>query len=165
MRIALILLLLFLNCSLQGQDFQLVGTVKDSETEIPITGLNIQIEGTRIRTASNLDGSYILKGIPAGKHTILLSHPEYKPTKVILEITSNMNYNFQLDGNGDVLRNVVIKTRRAADSEASARADERLTMRVLNVVSGREIELSPDITVANVAQRISGGIIGKKQQR
>jgi outer membrane cobalamin receptor len=156
MRSAILLLLLTLTGSTFAQTYQLEGVVTDSETKVPLTGVNVHLEGTRLKTSSNLDGSYLLRNIPAGKYVLRISYPGYQEKKAPIEINADMRYDIQLEESSDVLRDVTIKTRRAADSEAAARAEEKLTMRVLNVVSGREIELSPDITVANVAQRVSG---------
>ena len=41
-------------------------------------------------------------------------------------------------------------------TEAGARLIERNAMNVVNVMSARVMELSPDVTVANVLQRMSG---------
>ncbi len=45
---------------------------------------------------------------------------------------------------------------REKNGDASARNIEKASDRVMNLVSARAIEISPDITVANVIQRISG---------
>jgi outer membrane receptor for ferrienterochelin and colicin len=50
----------------------------------------------------------------------------------------------------------VVTNTRLGNTEASARATERNAMNVMNVISAREIEFSPDVTVANVVQRVSG---------
>ena len=47
------------------------------------------------------------------------------------------------------------------NSETSARFTEKSALQVVNVVSAQTIELSPDLTIANVVQRMSGVTIEK----
>ena len=55
-----------------------------------------------------------------------------------------------------LLGEVTVVATNPGRSEAGARAIERKAMNVVNVMSAKAIELSPDITVANVIQRMSG---------
>jgi outer membrane cobalamin receptor len=139
-----------------GQNYHIEGTIQDGENQLPLTGVNLRIEGTNIKTSSNLDGTYLLKNIQAGNYILRITFPGYKERKEALNVQANTRLDYQLNAIEDVMRDITIRVRRAEDNEASARATEKLTMKVMNVVSGREIELSPDITVANVVQRISG---------
>lgn len=54
------------------------------------------------------------------------------------------------------LDEVVVVASNPGRTEAGARGIERQAMNVVNVMSAKAIELSPDITVANVIQRMSG---------
>ena len=55
-----------------------------------------------------------------------------------------------------VLEGVTVIANNPGRTEAGARGIERAAMNVVNVMSAKAIELSPDITVANVIQRMSG---------
>lgn len=55
-----------------------------------------------------------------------------------------------------VLEGVTVVATNPGRTEAGARGIERSAMNVVNVMSAKAIELSPDITVANVIQRMSG---------
>ncbi len=54
------------------------------------------------------------------------------------------------------LEGVTIIAANPGRTEAGARGIEKQAMNVVNVMSAKAIELSPDITVANVIQRMSG---------
>ena len=55
-----------------------------------------------------------------------------------------------------VLEGITVVATNPGRTEAGARNIERQSMNVVNVMSAKAIELSPDITVANVIQRMSG---------
>ena len=54
------------------------------------------------------------------------------------------------------LGEVIVQARTARGSDAQARLREKNAQNTMNVVSAKSMELSPDITVANVIQRVSG---------
>lgn len=54
------------------------------------------------------------------------------------------------------LMEVSIKSKGAGSSDGEARRIEQNASQVMNIISGKAIELSPDLTVANVMQRVSG---------
>ena len=47
------------------QNISIKGVVKDSETNTPISGVTVSIEGTNLATKTNTDGSYELKNVPS----------------------------------------------------------------------------------------------------
>ena len=54
------------------------------------------------------------------------------------------------------INEVVIIGETGGRTDNSARAIEKFSMNVVNVVSARSIEISPDMTVGNVISRVSG---------
>jgi len=141
-----------------GQTINLSGTVLDAEESIPLTGAIVGLVNSKYHTVTGLDGSFVLKDIDSGQYTLKVSFLGYKDyTKVLnidknlssLEITLTSSATEQLEG-------IEVVASKAIDSEASARSTEYESMKVINVISAKEIEVSPDITVANVVQRISG---------
>jgi len=63
----------------------IAGTVLDNKTGEPLTGVEIQIEGTNLKTYTDFDGKFALDGISSGQYTIsanLISYQENE-TKTI----------------------------------------------------------------------------------
>ncbi|WP_107038417.1 TonB-dependent receptor [Brumimicrobium mesophilum] len=155
-KLLIISLLLFTSLTLSAQTHTLSGKIFEKETEQPITGAKIILTGTNYRAISGLDGSYIIKNIPKGDYELTASFISYENYKQTIEISSDTEIKILLTSEVTEIEGVSIIANRSIDSEASARATEKNAMNVLNVISAKEIEVSPDITVANVVQRVSG---------
>ncbi|MGQ1945636.1 carboxypeptidase-like regulatory domain-containing protein [Geofilum sp. OHC36d9] len=68
----------------------IAGTVLDNKTGEPLTGVEIQIEGTDVKTYTDFDGKFAMEGISSGQYTIsanLISYQENE-TKTI-RVNSN----------------------------------------------------------------------------
>ena len=74
----------------------------------------------------------------------------------MVKASSNELILFNLDSDTQVLKDVTVIAHNPGRTEAGARGIEKQAMNVVNVMSAKAIELSPDITVANVIQRMSG---------
>jgi hypothetical protein len=136
------------------------GKVVDAATNEPIIGANIRIESQRLYAVSGLDGTYSLKGVPIGEHQLTISYVTFKTqTKTIRFLADNETLALLIPletASTQNLSEVVVTAKRDGSSDRSARDFERTAPQVTNIVSGRTIELSPDLTVANVIQRVSG---------
>ena len=128
------------------------GVVSDEFTEAPIASCEIISESGEILGISRLDGSFELK--ISEVRFVQFIHPEYTSKKVEIS-TAQFNRvtlvlsEIQMDG-------VNISTKKDQGSELSARLSEKTSLTTKNIISSQEIEISPDITVANVIQRVSG---------
>jgi outer membrane receptor protein involved in Fe transport len=79
---------------------KLAGTVKAAETGEALPGANIQIVGTKLGAATDLDGVYYILNIPPGKYELSASMIGYKTMKVIDVIVNTgrtTNINFKLE--------------------------------------------------------------------
>ncbi|MBN2281694.1 MAG: TonB-dependent receptor [Candidatus Marinimicrobia bacterium] len=62
----------------------LMGTVKDSESNAPLVGVNVMVTNTTIGTATNLQGEFILPKVPAGPISLSISMMGYRTEKIDL---------------------------------------------------------------------------------
>jgi hypothetical protein len=132
------------------------GVVTEKNTKEPLLGTVIGLIGTSYYTTSGLDGSYVLKNIPTGTYEVEVRFISYETLNQSITIESNTQLNFELFSKDFSVGEIEIRATRDLSSEQSARKSEKLSMNVINVISSKEIEVSPDITVANVIQRVSG---------
>src|SRR6202034_227995 len=66
------------------------GKISDSQTGEPMSGATVSLEHTPYKTIVNLDGSFILRNIPAGKYEIEASTIGYEKSKEIdVELSSD----------------------------------------------------------------------------
>ena len=135
------------------------GHVYDKKTGEALVGASVRLENTDKTTMTGLDGSFEFKKVNAGPAVLKVSYVTYKTftqqINVLNEDNPSINVYLSEAGNND-LNEVVIGAKQDGGSENTARKLEQKSLQVMNVVSGRAMEISPDLTVANVVQRVSG---------
>lgn len=139
------------------------GSAKDAKTGEELIGATIYIKELKVGTVSGLDGSYILKSIPKGNYTIQCSYVSYQTIerKILVAETGDQNADFGLIPQNTELDEVNVVAHSDKSTDVSARSSERNSNQVINVVSAKTIELSPDLNVANALQRMSGVTLDK----
>lgn len=137
------------------------GTITDSLSDELLISAHVNFNNletdTNYATVTGLNGSYYFSDIPAGEYRVTISYVGYLPIteNITLEQGQNRTFDFELMPDEQTLSEIVVfGDRRGTDSHA--RSIERRSVNVTNIVSARQIQLSPDITVANVIQRVSG---------
>jgi TonB-dependent receptor len=137
----------------------LKGYVYDQKTGEALVGATVNIAGTDKVSRTGLDGSFEFKHPATGKFTLTVSYVSYKTFTQEINVLSEDNPIIKIylsETKDNDLNEVVIASKGDASSEKTARRIEQQSAQLMNVVSGRAIETSPDLTVANVIQRISG---------
>ena len=133
----------------------LKGKIKDAKTGEEIIGASVVVKEEPSKGAvTGLDGSFSLS-VNRPTFTIVCTYIGYKNYE--MKVTSkDADIEIPLTSDDVLLGEVTVVATNPGRSEAGARAIERKAMNVVNVMSAKAIELSPDITVANVIQRMSG---------
>ncbi|HTJ49363.1 MAG TPA: TonB-dependent receptor, partial [Cyclobacteriaceae bacterium] len=129
------------------------------ENKSPLIGASIVLNGSQQYVLSGLDGSYVISNITPGEHTLRASYVGYNTQEKLISFKGESEVvitDFQLEPDPKVLGEIVISANAEGGSDIEARKSEKTANQVMNIVSAKTIELSPDITVANVIQRVSG---------
>ena len=58
------------------------GIVRDKDTGQPLSGAQVQIEGTRLGNITNADGYYFILNIPPGQRSLIFTFTGYQKTTV-----------------------------------------------------------------------------------
>ncbi|MGX7685694.1 TonB-dependent receptor domain-containing protein [Flectobacillus roseus] len=139
------------------QNFQLHGSVADQQTGEPLVGAVVRAVPQGVYDVVGLDGNFRIKGLKKGTHTIKVSYVGYQSFEETIEISQHTNRKIQLKPHANqTLEEVVVSANSDKSSELAARSTERNALQLMNIVSGKAIEISPDLTVANLVQRVSG---------
>jgi outer membrane receptor protein involved in Fe transport len=134
------------------------GKLLDENNE-PLVGAHVYLKDNSKYTIVGMDGSFTLHGVPTGKATIVASFVGYAVQEREINIAQEdevIMQDFHLEPDQKILQEIVVSGSFDQGSDRLARKSEREANSVINIVSAKTIELSPDITVANVAQRVSG---------
>ncbi|MDR0507671.1 MAG: TonB-dependent receptor [Dysgonamonadaceae bacterium] len=131
------------------------GTITDFQTGEELIGATIVWkENPIVGTVSGLDGSFRLESA-VNTGTLIFRYIGYETFEYSVT-GGDSELTIMLKPSVRQINEVSVYSYAANDSENGARNIEKLATSVMNVVSAKAIEISPDITVANVVQRISG---------
>ena len=157
LRSAILTLFLFLCHSiLFAADIR--GYVYDRNSREQLIGATITFNPGSLKTITALDGSFNLKNIKEGTYRVKISFVDYKDLDTSISITNSgkAGLTFYLLPKSTQLSGVVISKALNGGSDEFALRKEQYANSIVNIMSAHAIDISPDITVANVMQRISG---------
>lgn len=129
------------------------GTVNCAETGEELIGATLVWKGNPGKgTVTGLDGSFSIENIASD--ILVFSYMGYETHEYAVK-SANSKLAISLNPASQEIDEIVT-TSNIRNTESSARLFERNSTAVVNAVSARSIEISPDLTVANVIQRMSG---------
>lgn len=131
----------------------ITGTVKDAATGEELIGAAVYIEQSPSNAVTTgLDGSFRLDtDIVSPK--VVCSYLGYD-TKIV-EGPFQHSVTIEMTETAIQLADVVVSAS-AGNTESGARMIERQAVNIVNVLSGKAMELAPDVTVGNIIQKMSG---------
>jgi len=135
------------------------GFITDKATGEPLIGATVTIDSNAaLATATGLDGSYELKNVTTGAHILMVRYPFYTALRQPVTLTDDhaATMNIALSASANTLNSVDVTAHYRSGSDEEALHLEKNADVIQNIVSAKTIELLPDITVANVLQRVSG---------
>lgn len=143
--------------SVQAQNQNVRGVIVEKSTNAPLTGATISDQDMRYAGVAGLDGSFIIRNVRPGTYTFTVNYIGFRPQQLNVTVsTSEIVLTIALESQALELDELLVAGRRVNNTDESARNSERNADNVMNVIAARSIEVSPDITVANVIQRVSG---------
>ncbi|MDE3248122.1 MAG: carboxypeptidase-like regulatory domain-containing protein, partial [Bacteroidota bacterium] len=134
------------------------GRIFDAQTGEQLVGATIVLQPAGKHVLSALDGGYAFKDISTGNYTLSVSFTGYRNIDTSFTIGGNdrLVLNLFLTTSNSNLANVIVSSSKNGGSDEFAKRREQSVSNIVNIVSAHSIAVSPDITVANVVQRISG---------
>ncbi len=152
----LVALVFFANVSFAGT---IKGVITDWKSNEPLVGATVFINGTKYGAVSGLDGSFEIKNVTPGSYDLSYKYVNYTSGNKTVTISSAeevVKLSIAAVPASRQLNEVVVKGAHDRESDLNARKTEQNADQVMNIISANAIKLSPDITVANVLQRVSG---------
>ena len=135
----------------------IVGQVTDANSEQPLPGANVVVEGTTIGTATDADGRYRLPELSAGTVQLVVSYIGYAEQTVSVTVsggeTARQNIALQpMSFTGEEV--VVLGVR--AQGQAKALSQQKNAANITNVVAADQIGRFPDASAPDALQRVPG---------
>lgn len=139
------------------------GTVTDEKTGEPMQGATVVLKDSGKKQYVQLDGKFSFKSLAPGTYTIEISFTNYSTHEETVTVSAGKTsiINVLMTAETVELSNVVVNSGANASGEKNIRALEKNSNQLVNIVSAKNMQLLPDITVANVLQRVSGVTVEK----
>ena len=137
------------------------GRVLDANSGEPLVGATVTLN--KQSTYVKLDGTYQFKSTNVGKSVITVTYTGYiTESKEIQIVNTNETkiVDINLRSTSVNLSSVTVSSSNKENDNAIRRL-EKVADPIINVLSAKNIQLLPDITVANALQRVSGVTIEK----
>ena len=134
----------------------LKGQITDAATAEPLAGATVSIEELGQHKLARLDGRFTFQHLRAGKYTVKVSYEGYQASTTSVDVTAGDGKEIALSLQVVTKELSVVTITGGSKYDQGARNWERRADPLVNVLSAKTIQLLPDITVANVMQRISG---------
>jgi TonB-dependent receptor len=137
---------------------QVSGSIADT-THQPLVGATIHVAGTRLTVLTGGNGRYLVRGVPAGTHTVIATAVGFAPDTSTLAVPVNGT------APHDIVLHSVATQLAAMVSQASPRLNEtvqaalqqqKTAANIMSVMSGDEIRSLPNYNAAEAAARIPG---------
>ncbi|HEX6575892.1 MAG TPA: carboxypeptidase-like regulatory domain-containing protein, partial [Gemmatimonadaceae bacterium] len=86
------------------------GRVTESKSNLPLAGVQVSVDGTRLGAQTSSDGTYTITGVPAGPQTLTARRVGYSPQKATITVgaSATANQNFTLTVVATTLNDVVV---------------------------------------------------------
>jgi len=157
--LALCLALVLTSAIAIAQGGSIAGKVTDGETGDPLRGATIVIVGTKKGAYSDTKGTYRIKGLAAGKHSMRITYVGYS-AKQVDEITvkdgETVTINIVMKSAATSGKEVVVTAERIMDNQAAVLAQRQKASTVSDGVAREEIAKLPDSDAGQSLKRVTG---------
>ncbi len=154
----LLLLSLFFLQYAFAQTGTIKGNVFDNVSKDPLAGANVLVDNTSFHVVADDKGNFQLQHLPAGEYGITITNVGYLTIhrRLSLQAGATVRLFVGLGTEGRTMEEVTVFGRADREKETGSRDRERNAANMINVISAQAMVRSPDISAANVLQRMSG---------
>lgn len=160
--LCLALALFLLHAPAVAQTGKIVGTVVDAETGDPLLSATVNIEGTTIGAATDLDGNYELANVAPGAYNLVFRYISYN-TKVVQGVdvkageTTRLDVTMSEEAVG--LDEIVVEVEAATNSEGALLRVRQRASAVSDAISAEAISRSGSSDAADAMAKVTGASV------
>lgn len=143
-----------------SQSGSITGKIVDASTGESIIGANVLVDKSTFGAATDLDGNYTIKGIPAGKVDLVVSFISYTKTtikEINIEAGKTQTINISLKSEAiDIGGEVLVVGEVTNQYEAALLNQRKKSVQISDGISAEQIKRSTDGTTAETLRRVPG---------
>ena len=134
----------------------LKGTVYDKTTKDKLPGANLVVKGTSVGTTTNLDGAYVVRNVPAGDQTIVVSYIGYVSVSVKVSIPEGETVSRDFNLVATTLEGAEVVVTAQGRGQVQAINQQLASDKIVSIVSEAKIQELPDNNAAQAISRLPG---------
>ena len=140
-----------------GVTGKISGKVTEAETGSPLPAANVIIVGTSIGTATDINGRFIIPGIPFGAHQLTVSYIGYKKKTVNVTLSqANEVVKVKFELEHETLRGETVVVTAQAEGQRAAINQQIRANNIKNIISAERIQEIPEPSAAEAVGRLPG---------
>ena len=138
------------------------GSIVDANTGDPLIGATVMVEGLGLGAMADLEGTYLIRNVPVGQHTVMVSMIGYAQQRVTeVQVTSGQVTKINLAVEEELLvADVVEVTARAVENTEAALLKQRQNaLSISDAISAEDISRGAQGDVAAAMTRVTGASV------
>ncbi|MCW8849913.1 MAG: carboxypeptidase-like regulatory domain-containing protein, partial [Melioribacteraceae bacterium] len=139
-----------------AQSGSIKGRVFEGDTENPLIGANVVLDGTSLGAASDLDGNYIIRNVPVGTYSLKVSYIGYTSETDEVTIVANRMLELDFTLSPEMFEGETVTITGQASGQLEAINRQLTSNTIKNVVSSEQIRELPDDNAATALSRLPG---------
>ena len=132
------------------------GSVYDRDTKDVLPGASIVVVGTSLGAASDMDGDYVIHGVPVGSQTLLVSYVGYKSITIKIDIKEGEKLQQDVYMKPTAITSETVLVTAQAQGQMQAINEQLSSNTIANIVSADRIREIPDANAAESIARLPG---------
>jgi TonB-dependent receptor len=133
------------------------GRLSDASSGSALPGASVSIRALGLQTVTDLQGEFVLSGIPVGNHTLEASYLGFSPANQPVVVSAGQRSTVRLALTAsDVVSMEAVQVSSIREGTARALNQQRTAANLSNVIASDAIGRFPDPNVAEALQRVVG---------
>ena len=146
---------------LNAQVGTIQGIITDSESGTTLPGANVFLEGTTKGTITDVDGFFILNGVPVGEHKVVISFLGFESKIIDVNVLKGETVEINESLGSAPILGVEVTVTGQLLGQAKAINQQLNSESIANIVSADKIQELPDVNAAEAIARLPGVAINR----
>jgi outer membrane receptor for ferrienterochelin and colicin len=144
--------------SLCAQTGVVSGRVSDRKSGESVIGASVSVEGTALGAATDVEGRFLIKGVPTGPRKIRISYLSYGTAEIerVVVAGQTVAVAVELEESAEMLGEVSVVGVQRMNTERALLQAQRASLNIVSGVSSQQIGRTQDRDASEVVRRITG---------
>ncbi len=132
------------------------GKVYDADSKEPLPGATVLVKGTSIGASTDVNGNFVIHGVPSGEQTIAVSYIGYVGTTQVVNVPADQTLEKDFYLTAEAIQGKVVTVTAQAQGQMQAINQQLSSNTIINVVSADKIKQLPDASASAALSRLPG---------